>query len=83
MPNTSLPVDISAVLNSLIAQGAGANLAATDLSSTITVAKAEQLYGVEKITGALSEILGKTLIAIRPYDKYSFRNIETESQTYG
>lgn len=83
MPNTSLPVDISAVINSLIAQGAGANLAATDLSSTITVAKVEQLYGVEKITGALSEILGKTLIAIRPYDKYSFRNIETDSQTYG
>ena len=83
MPNTNTPVDISAVLNSLIAQGAGSNLAATDLSSTITVAQVAQDYGYEKITGALSEILGKTLIAIRPYDNYSFKNIETDSQTYG
>ena len=83
MPNKNIPVDISAVLNSLIAQGAGANLAATDLSSTITVAEVDRLYGVERITGALSQILGKTLIAIRPYDNYSFRNIETDSQTYG
>lgn len=83
MANTTSPVDISAVLNSLIAQGAGANLASTDLSNTITVAKVAQLYGTEKITGALSDIIGKTLIAIRPYDNYSFRNIETDSQTYG
>lgn len=83
MPNTTYPVDISAVINSLIAQGAGANLAATDLSSTITVAQVASLYGVERITGALSEVLGKTLIAIRPYDNYSFRNIETDSQIYG
>ena len=83
MPNTTLPVDISAVLNSLIAQGAGANLTATDLSSTITVAQLAQNYGYETITGALSEILARTLIAIRPYDKIAFRNIETDSQTYG
>lgn len=83
MPNTTLPVDISAVLNSLIAQGAGANLAATDLSSTITVAQLAQNYSYETITGALSEILARTLIAIRPYDKIAFRNIETDSQTYG
>lgn len=83
MPNTSVPVDISAVLNSLIAQGAGANLAATDLSSTITVAQLAQNYGYETITGALSEILAKTLIAIRPYNKIAFQNIETDSQTYG
>lgn len=83
MSNTSSPVDISAVLNSLIAQGAGANLTATDLSKTITVAQVAQLYGTERITGALSEILGRTLIAIRPYKNYSFRNIETDSQTYG
>ena len=83
MSNTTLPVDISAVLNSLIAQGAGANLAATDLSSTITVAQLAQNYSYETITGALSEILARTLIAIRPYDKIAFRNIETDSQTYG
>lgn len=83
MSNTNLPVDISAVLNSLIAQGAGANLEATNLSGAITVAKIAQNYGYEAITGALSEILARTLIAIRPYDKITFRNIETDSQTYG
>ena len=83
MPNTNNPVDISSVLNALIAQGAGANLAATDLSSTITVAQVAQDYGYETITGTLSEILAKTLIAIRPYEKITFRNIETDSQTYG
>ena len=83
MPNTNGPVDISSVINSLIAQGAGANLVATDLSSTVTVAQIAQNYGVETITGTLSQILAKTLIAIRPYEKTTFRNIETDSQTYG
>lgn len=83
MPNTAGPVDISSVINSLIEQGAGANLASTDLSNTITVAQLAQNYGVETITGTLSQILAKTLIAIRPYEKTTFRNIETDSQTYG
>lgn len=83
MANTNLPVDISTVINSLIAQGAGANLAGTNLSSTVTVAQVAQTYGYETITGALSQVLAKTFIAIRPYDNIAFRNIEADTQTYG
>ena len=47
MANTTLPVDIHAVVNSLIAQAGGGALAATDTSSMITVAQAAQIYGQE------------------------------------
>lgn len=82
MANTSLPVDIHAVVNSLIAQAGGSTLAGTDLSSTITVAQAAQIYGHETLLNALSLQVGRTLIAIRPYEAEDF-GVEVDSQTYG
>ena len=82
MTNTTLPVDIHAVVNSLIAQAGGGALAATDTSSMITVAQAAQIYGQETLLNALSLQIGRTLIAIRPYKADDF-GVEVDNMTYG
>lgn len=80
--NSLLPVDIKDVVNGLIAQAGGGNLAATDTSNMITVAQAAQLYGNETLLNALSLQVGRTLIAIRPYSGDDF-GIEMDNMTYG
>lgn len=82
MANTTLPVDIHAVVNSLIAQAGGGALAATDTSSMITVAQAAQIYGQETLLNALSLQVGRTLIAIRPYEADDL-GVEVDSMAYG
>ena len=82
MANTTLPVDISAVVNSLIAQAGGGNLAATDTSNMITVAQAAQIYGQETLLNALSLQVGRTLIAIRPYEGDDY-GVQVDNMTYG
>lgn len=82
MANTTLPVDIHAVVNSLIAQAGGGALAATDTSSMITVAQAAQIYGQDTLLNALSLQIGRTLIAIRPYEADDF-GVEVDNMTYG
>lgn len=80
--NSILPVDIHEVVNSLIAQAGGAALAATDTSNMITVAQAAQLYGYETLLNALSLQVGRTIIAIRPYNGDGM-GIEVTNQEYG
>ena len=82
MANTTLPVDIHTVVNSLIAQAGGKALAATDTSSMITVAQAAQIYGQETLLNALSLQIGRTLIAIRPYEADDF-GVEVDNMMYG
>lgn len=65
MANTTLPVDIHTVVNSLITQAGGGTLAATDTSFMITVAQAAQIYGQETLLNTLSLQIGRSLIAIR------------------
>lgn len=80
--NSLLPVDIHEVVNSLIAQAGGAALTATDTSNTITVAQAAQLYGYDTLLNALSLQVGRTIIAIRPYNGDGM-GIEVSNQEYG
>lgn len=82
MANTTLPVDIHAVVNSLIVQAGGGTLAATDTSSMITVAQAAQIYGQETLLNALSLQVGRTLIAIRPYEADDL-GVEVDNMAYG
>lgn len=82
MANTTLPVDIHTVVNSLIAQAGGGALKATDTSSMITVAQAAQIYGQETLLNALSLQIGRTLIAIRPYEADDF-GVEVDNMMYG
>lgn len=80
--NSLLPVDIHEVVNSLIAQAGGAAIAATDTSNMITIAQAAQLYGYDALLNALSLQVGRTIIAIRPYNGDSM-GIEVSNQEYG
>lgn len=80
--NSLLPVDIHEVVNNLIAQAGGSNLALADTSDMISVAQAAQLYGYETLLNALSLQVGRTLIAIRPYRADDF-GIEVDNMTYG
>lgn len=82
MANSTLPVDIHAVVNSLITQAGGGTLAATDTSSMITVAQAAQIYGQETLLNALALQVGNTLIAIRPYAADDF-GVEVDNMMYG
>lgn len=82
MANSTLPVDIHAVVNSLILQAGGGTLTATDTSSMITVAQAAQIYGQETLLNALALQVGRTLIAIRPYAADDF-GVEVDNMMYG
>lgn len=80
--NSILPVDIHDVMNSLIRQAGGLPLAATDLSNMISLPQLAQLYGYDTLLNALSLQVGRTIIAIRPYNGDDM-GIEVSNQEYG
>lgn len=82
MANSLLPVDIHSVVDSLITQAGGGALTVTDTGGMITVAQAAQLYGYETLLNALSFQVGRTIIAIRPYNGDDM-GIEVNNQEYG
>lgn len=81
MANTLLPVDLYTNFNALISQETGGALAGANLSNAITVGQAAQLYGIENTLNKLSLAMGRTLIAVRPYQS-NFGLIETTAQEY-
>lgn len=65
---TFAPVDAYAVMNSLVHQATGRDdLTATDTSSFIDAGKAVLDTGTENVLNALSVLIGRTIIASRPY----------------
>lgn len=64
-------------------QATGNNtLAPTDLSSFISVAQATLAAGTEQTLNAISQVLAKTLIAVRPYDE-KFKGLEMTAEQWG
>lgn len=57
-------------------------LAPTDLSSFISVAQATLAAGTEQTLNAISQVVGKTLIAVRPYDE-KFKGLEMTADVWG
>lgn len=82
MANTLYPYSVHSIVNSLIAQAGGAALTGVDLSYGVTVAQAAQMYGYETILNELSLQIGRTIIAIRPYNSDGM-GIEVDNQEYG
>lgn len=82
MANTLYPYSVHSIVNSLIAQAGGAALTGVDLSYGVTVAQAVQIYGYEPLVNALSLQIGRTIIAIRPYNGDDM-GIEVNNQEYG
>ena len=83
MANTLSIDQVCTVLNSVVQQATGAaDMAATDTASFITVAK----YGLEKgydpLMTAISQVLSRTLFAVRPYSA-KFKGLMADSIRYG
>lgn len=54
----------------------------TDLSSFISVAQATLLAGTEQTLNAITQVLQRTIIAVRPYDE-KFRGLEYSADAWG
>lgn len=68
MARTLTPVDAHAIMNALVKQATGqTNITATDTSSFVAAGELVLATGVENTLNALSLIIGRTLVAVRPY----------------
>lgn len=68
MARTLTPLDAHALMNALVQQATGqTNITATDTSSFVAAGELVLATGVENTLNALSLVLGRTLMAVRPY----------------
>lgn len=64
------------LVNAIHQQATGQNsIQATDLSSFISVAQSTLQTGYENTLNAISQVLGRTILAVRPYDE-KFKGLE-------
>lgn len=84
MANTLTPTDVYAIVNSMAEEMYGDNntLTAFNTSTFATVGEAMLRTGYENTLGALSAVIGKTIIAARPY-RGKFRIIMKVPQEFG
>ena len=69
MARALTPQDCYALMNSLVEQATGqATLTAVDSSSFVSAGELVLASGTENVLNSLSMILGRTLIAVRPYE---------------
>lgn len=68
MARTLTPLDAHALMNALVEQATGqTTITATDTSSFVAAGELVLATGVENTLNALSLVLGRTLMAVRPY----------------
>lgn len=68
MARTLTPLDAHALMNALVAQATGqTSVTATDTSSFVAAGELVLATGIENTLNALSLVLGRTLMAVRPY----------------
>ena len=73
----------STLLAAIHAQVTGStSLAATDVSDFVSVAQATLAAGYDTVIGAISQVISKTLIAVRPYDR-KFKGLEVTNERWG
>lgn len=84
MANTLTPTDVYAIINAMAVEMYGANntLTAVNTSTFATVGEAMLRTGYENTVNALSAVIGKTIIAARPY-RGKFRVIMRVPQEFG
>lgn len=84
MANTLTPTDVYGIVNAMSAEMFGQNntLTAFDTSTFATVGEAMLRSGYENTVGALSAVIGRTIIAARPY-RGKFRIIMRVPQEFG
>lgn len=75
--------DASLLLNALYGQVAGvSSVAPTDTASFVSMAQATLQAGYEPVMNAITQVLSKTLIAVRPYNR-KFKGLEMTSERWG
>lgn len=84
MANTITPTDVYAIVNAMSAEMYGANntLTAMNTSTFATVGEKMLRTGYENTVNALSVVIGKTIVAARPY-RGKFRIIMKVPQEFG
>lgn len=84
MANSLTPTDVYGIVNAMSAEMFGQNstLTAFNTSSFATVGEAMLRTGYENTVGALSAVIGRTIIAARPY-RGKFRIIMKVPQEFG
>ena len=84
MANTLTPTDVYAIVNAMAEEMYGVNnsLTAVNTSTFATVGEAMLRTGYENTVGALSVVIGRTIIAARPY-RGKFRIIMKVPQEFG
>ena len=81
--NTMSVEDAYALINALHLQVTGQNsIQATDLSSFVSVAQETLSAGYDAVLGAISQVLTKTMIAVRPYSR-KFKGLEFTADKWG
>lgn len=84
MANTLTPTDVYGIVNAMAEEMFGANNTLTAINTTTfeTVGEAMLRTGYENTLGALSAVIGRTIIAARPY-RGKFRIIMKVPQEFG
>ena len=74
---------LATILNAITAQATGkTGIAAVDTSSFVTVGQEALKTGYDTLNTAISQVLGKTIFAVRPYTA-KFKGLEMSEQQYG
>lgn len=74
---------IHSLVNDIVTQATGGQLSVLDSTNALSVANtALTTYGYDKMVGAISDMVDKTIIAERPY-KGSFAGLRTDSAQFG
>ena len=73
----------SAFLTDLYEQASGSEaIAVTDTASFVTVAQATLKTGYDNVMNAISQVLGRTIFSVRPYNA-KFGGLQVDAQRYG
>lgn len=81
--NTMSFEQAATLLNAVHAQVTGMNtVAPTDVSDFISVAQKTLQAGYDPVINAISQVVGKTIFSIRPYDA-KFSGIQADAQKWG
>lgn len=80
--NTGAIVQAAAVLNAINSQMKTGTLANVDLSNYDSVAQTTLQVGTDALATAISQVVGKTIIGVRPYTG-AFKVVSRDNQQYG
>lgn len=81
--NTMTTEQAYTLINAIHEQVTGqTDIQATDLTSFVSVAQATLRCGYDEVMGAISQVLSRTIIAVRPYSR-KFRGLEYTAERWG